>query len=84
LISFLRLRVEKPGKGGACPCRFLRNSKAAYCFALTPIIMLSGAVDGPHETLNWVDAFIAKDRLTSHLLPAIAQVAGMVINREAV
>src|ERR1700686_5477369 len=49
-----------------------------------PIIMLSGAVDVPDETLKLVDAFIAKDRLASQLLPAIAQVAGMSINPEAV
>jgi two-component system cell cycle sensor histidine kinase/response regulator CckA len=38
-----------------------------------PIIMLSGAVDVPEETLKLVDAFIAKDRLASQLLPAIVQ-----------
>jgi two-component system, cell cycle sensor histidine kinase and response regulator CckA len=38
-----------------------------------PIIMLSGAVDIPEEALNWVDAFVPKDRLASQLLPAIAQ-----------
>src|SRR5713101_9264777 len=38
-----------------------------------PIIMLSGVVDVPEQALNWVDAFIAKDRLASQLLPAIAQ-----------
>jgi len=38
-----------------------------------PIIMLSGAMDVPQETLNLVDAFIAKNRLASQLLPAIAQ-----------
>jgi CheY-like chemotaxis protein len=38
-----------------------------------PIIMLSGAVDVPEQALKWVDAFIAKDRLASQLLPAIAQ-----------
>ena len=35
------------------------------------IIMLSGAVDVPEEALNRVDAFVAKDRLSSQLLPAI-------------
>jgi len=49
-----------------------------------PIIMLSGAVDVPDETLKLVDAFIAKDRLASQLLPTIAQVAGMSIDPEAV
>ena len=38
-----------------------------------PIIMLSGAMDVPKETLNLVDAFIAKNRVASQLLPAIAQ-----------
>ena len=38
-----------------------------------PIIMLSGAVDVPEQVLKWVDAFVAKDRLGSQLLPAIAQ-----------
>jgi len=37
------------------------------------IIMLSGAVDVPDQALKLVDAFIAKDRLASQLLPAIAQ-----------
>jgi two-component system, cell cycle sensor histidine kinase and response regulator CckA len=41
-----------------------------------PIIMLSGAVDVPEQALMWVDAFIAKDRLASQLLPAIAQLHG--------
>ena len=38
-----------------------------------PIIMLSGAVDVPDQALELVDAFIAKDRLASQLLLAIAQ-----------
>jgi CheY-like chemotaxis protein len=38
-----------------------------------PIIMLSGAADIPEQALQWVDAFVAKDRLASQLLPAIAQ-----------
>lgn len=38
-----------------------------------PIIMLSGATDVPKEALSLVDAFIAKDQLSSHLLPMIAQ-----------
>jgi len=41
-----------------------------------PIIMLSGAVDVPEQALKWVDAFIAKDRLASQLLPMIAQLHG--------
>jgi CheY-like chemotaxis protein len=38
-----------------------------------PIIMLSGAVDIPKKALNMVDAFVAKDRLGSQLLPVIAE-----------
>ena len=38
-----------------------------------PIIMLSAAEDVPEQALRLVDAFIAKDRLASQLLPAIAQ-----------
>ena len=41
-----------------------------------PIIMLSGAVDVPEQALKLVDAFIAKDRLASQLLPAITQLHG--------
>ena len=41
-----------------------------------PIIMLSGAVDVPEQVLKWVDAFVAKDRLASQLLSAIAQLHG--------
>lgn len=37
------------------------------------IILLSGAMDIPEQALNRVDAFVAKDRLASQLLPAIAQ-----------
>ena len=37
------------------------------------IILLSGAVDIPEQTLDRVDAFVSKSRLASHLLPAIAQ-----------
>ena len=37
------------------------------------IILLSGAVDIPEQTLNRVDAFVSKSCLASHLLPAIAQ-----------
>src|ERR1035441_5885384 len=43
---------------------------------LAPIILLTGAVDIPEQTLNLVDALIAKDRLASQLLPAIAQLQG--------
>lgn len=42
----------------------------------TPIIMLSGALNVPKQVLKWVDAFVAKDRLGSHLLPAIARLHG--------
>src|SRR5208282_3700235 len=38
-----------------------------------PIIMLSAGVDVPKQALKLVDAFIAKDHLSSHLLPMIAQ-----------
>jgi len=41
-----------------------------------PIIMLSAAVDVPEQALKLVDAFIAKDRLASQLLPAISQLHG--------
>jgi CheY-like chemotaxis protein len=40
------------------------------------IIMLSGAADVPEQALKSVDAFIAKDRLASQLLPTIAQLYG--------
>src|ERR1039458_6951072 len=38
-----------------------------------PIIMLSAAVDVPKQALKLVDAFIARDHLSSQLLPAIVQ-----------
>jgi CheY-like chemotaxis protein len=38
-----------------------------------PVIMLSGAVDIPKNALKMVDAFVAKDRLGSQLLPVIAE-----------
>lgn len=41
-----------------------------------PIIMLSGSMEVPEQALKVVDAFIAKDRLASQLLPAIAQLYG--------
>ena len=41
-----------------------------------PIIMLSATVDVPEQALKLVDAFVAKDHLASHLLPAIAQLHG--------
>ena len=41
-----------------------------------PIILLTGAVDVPAQTLKQVDAFIAKDRFGSQLLPTIAQLHG--------
>jgi two-component system, cell cycle sensor histidine kinase and response regulator CckA len=40
------------------------------------IIMLSGSMEVPEQALKVVDAFIAKDRLASQLLPAIAQLHG--------
>ena len=42
----------------------------------TPIIMLSASIDVPHQVLNLVDAFVAKDQLSSRLLPTIAQLRG--------
>lgn len=42
----------------------------------TPIIMVSGALNVPEQALKLVDAFVAKDRLASQLLPAIAQLHG--------
>jgi len=50
---------------------FATNMKRLYPQA--PIIMLSAALDVPEEALNLVDAFIAKDHLSSQLLPMIAQ-----------
>ena len=41
-----------------------------------PIIMLSATVDVPEQAIRLVDVFIAKDRLASQLLPAIAQLHG--------
>jgi CheY-like chemotaxis protein len=41
-----------------------------------PIILLTGAVDVPAQTMNLVDAFVAKDRLGSQLLPTIAKLYG--------
>ena len=38
-----------------------------------PIIMLSGTTDVPTEVLNQVDAFVAKDCLSTQLLSVIAQ-----------
>jgi CheY-like chemotaxis protein len=38
-----------------------------------PVIMLSGTVDIPEKDLKVVDAFVAKDRLGSQLLPVIAE-----------
>jgi len=40
------------------------------------IIMLSGAVDIPEQALKLVDAFIAKDCLSSQLIPVIAHLRG--------
>ena len=41
-----------------------------------PIIMLSTAADIPEQAFKSVDAFVAKDRLASQLLPTIAQLHG--------
>lgn len=38
-----------------------------------PIIMLSGAANIPEQALKSVDAFVAKNRLSSELLLAISQ-----------
>ena len=35
-----------------------------------------GSADVPEQALKWVDAFVAKDRLASQLLPAITQLHG--------
>ncbi|MFY9910741.1 MAG: response regulator [Candidatus Sulfotelmatobacter sp.] len=43
---------------------------------LAPIILLTGGVDIPPQTLKLVDALIAKHRLASQLLPAIARLYG--------
>ena len=43
---------------------------------LAPIILLTGGADIPAQTLNLVDALIAKDCLASQLLPTIAQLYG--------
>ena len=45
---------------------------------LTPIIMLSGAVDVPGQALKVVDAFVPKDCLASRLVPAIALLCELV------
>ncbi len=41
-----------------------------------PIIMLSGSLDIPAQALKQVDAFVAKDHLSSQLLSVIAQLHG--------
>jgi CheY-like chemotaxis protein len=38
-----------------------------------PIILLTEGLGVPQQTLNLVDALVAKDRLASQLLPTIAQ-----------
>jgi CheY-like chemotaxis protein len=48
-----------------------------------PIIMLSGAVDVPAPVFEAVDAFIAKDRLASQLLPAMAKLQSCWTGRES-
>jgi CheY-like chemotaxis protein len=44
-------------------------------WAQAPIIMLSGTVDVPRQALNVVDAFVAKNRLATQLLPAIERLS---------
>ncbi|MGA8212125.1 MAG: response regulator [Candidatus Sulfotelmatobacter sp.] len=41
-----------------------------------PIILLTEGLGVPEQTLNLVDALVAKDRLDSQLLPAIAHLHG--------
>ena len=41
-----------------------------------PIILLTDGRGVPEQTLNLVDALVAKDRLASQLLPAIAHLHG--------
>ena len=41
-----------------------------------PIILLTEGQDVPEPTLNLIDALVAKDRLASQLLPAIAHLHG--------
>jgi CheY-like chemotaxis protein len=41
-----------------------------------PIILLSGTTDIPEHALKSVDAFVAKDRLASQLLPTMAYLHG--------
>jgi len=59
------LMPEMSGKEVAIEIRRLKP--------LAPIILLTGALDVPEQTLNLVDALIAKDHLGSQLLTAIAQ-----------
>lgn len=40
------------------------------------IILLSGAVDVPEQTLNLVDAFVDKNLVASRLLPTISDLVG--------
>ena len=41
-----------------------------------PIILITEGLDVPEQTLNLLDALVAKDRLASQLLPAIAHLRG--------
>lgn len=41
-----------------------------------PIILFTEGQDVPEPTLNLIDALVAKDRLASQLLPAIAHLHG--------
>jgi CheY-like chemotaxis protein len=64
IVDYLMPQLN--GQEGAIEMRRIRPQ--------VPIIMLSGAVDVPEQAaLKWVNAFIAKDRLASQLLPAITQ-----------
>jgi CheY-like chemotaxis protein len=59
------LMPEMDGREVAIKMRRLRPQ--------APIIMLSGAVDVPEQALKSVDAVVAKDQLSNHLLTAIVR-----------
>ena len=63
-----------PRKARSAPSKNPKGYKTVASPLL--IIMLSATLDVPEKALKLVDAFIAKDRLASHLLPAIAQLHG--------
>ncbi len=71
LVDVVIVDYSMPGMNGQQVAIEMRRLRPQ-----APIIMLSGAVDVPEQALKLVDAFIAKDRLTSQLLPAIAQLHG--------